>query len=42
MGTHLTRSKRETRFPTGLKTEFPSGVKTILPCLYTVPQRLEN
>lgn len=29
--THLTRSKTETLFPTGLKTEFPSGVNTTLP-----------
>ena len=40
--THLTRSKTETRFPTGLRTEFPSGVNTMFPCLYTVPHRLEN
>lgn len=31
--THLTRSKTETLFPTGLRTEFPSGVKTMFPCL---------
>ena len=31
--THLTRSKSDTLFPTGLSTEFPSGVNTMLPCL---------
>ena len=40
--THFTRSKTDTRFPTGLITELPSGVKRTFPCLYTVPQRFEN
>lgn len=40
--THLTRSKTDTRFPTGLSREFPSGVNSIFPCLYTVPQIFEN
>ena len=40
--THFTRSKTDTRFPTGLSTELPSGVKRTFPCLYTVPQRFEN
>lgn len=29
--THFTRSKTETRFPTGLRTQFPSGVKMTFP-----------
>jgi hypothetical protein len=33
IGTDFTRSKTETRFPTGLMTELPSGVNTTLPCL---------
>lgn len=28
----MTRSKTETRLPTGLRTLLPSGVKTTLPC----------
>lgn len=39
---HLTRSKIETRLPTGDSRQVPSGVKRRLPRLYTVPSRFEN
>lgn len=37
--THLTRSKMETRLPTGESTLLPSGVNKTFPWRYTVPQR---
>lgn len=40
--TYFTRSKTDTRFPTGLSSEFPSGVNIMLPWRYTVPHILEN
>lgn len=40
--TYLTRSKTDTRLPTGDRTEFPSGVNTTFPCLYTVPHKFWN
>lgn len=40
--TYWTRSKTETRLPTGESKQVPSGVKSRFPLRYTVPKRLEN
>ena len=40
--TYCTRSKTDTRLPTGDSRQVPSGVKSRLPLRYTVPKRFEN
>lgn len=42
MATYLTRSKTDTRLPTGEITELPSGEKSTFPWRYTVPHKLLN
>ena len=39
---HFTKSKTETRFPTGRMREFPSGVNMMFPFLNAVPHKFLN